>query len=135
VTIENNEPAPAQDTASVLFGMDGVEVTDAERGADGRLTAWARIILPPACPGCQAVSEKVHQYVTTRPRDVRACGQDVDFFLVKRRMACAGEDCATVTFTESCACGARLLDFASAACQGGDHRRVIFPSCFAVWAG
>jgi transposase len=101
VTIENNEPAPAQDTASVLFGMDGVEVTDAEREAGGRLTVWARITLPPACPGCRAVSGKVHQYVTARPRDVRACGQDVDLFLVKRRMACTAEDCATVTFTES----------------------------------
>ena len=101
MTIENNGPAPAQDTASALFGMDGVEVTDAEREADGRLTVWARIILPPACPGCLAVSGKVHQYVTTRPRDVRASGQDVDFFLVKRRMECAEEDCATGTFTES----------------------------------
>ena len=101
MTIKDNGPAPAQDTASALFGMDGVEVTDAEREADGRLTVWARITLPPACPGCLAVSEKVHQYVTTRPRDVRACGQDADFFLVKRRMECAGENCATGTFTES----------------------------------
>jgi hypothetical protein len=46
VTIKDNEPAPAQDTASVLFGMDGVEVTEAEREADGRLTVWGRITLP-----------------------------------------------------------------------------------------
>jgi transposase len=119
VTIESNEPARAQDTASVLFGMDGVEVTEAEREADGRLTVWARIILPPACPGCRTVSGKVHQYVTTRPRDVRACGQDVDFFLVTRRMACAGDDCETKTFTESvpqvparCSITRRLLEHA-----------------------
>jgi hypothetical protein len=29
------QPAPAQDTVSVLFGMEGVEVTEAERGDDG----------------------------------------------------------------------------------------------------
>jgi transposase len=121
VTIENNGPAPAQDTASALFGLDGVEVTEAEREAGGRLTVWARITLPPVCPGCRAVSGKVHQYVTTRPRDVRACGQDVDLFLVKRRMECAGEDCATVTFTESvqqvparCTITRRLLGHAAA---------------------
>ena len=73
----------------MLSGMDGVEVTEAEREADGRLTVWARITLPAMCPGCRTVSEKVHQYVTVTPRDVRACGQDTDFFLVKRRMECA----------------------------------------------
>ena len=89
MTIKDNGPAPAQDTASVLFGMDGVAVTEAERGDDGRLAVWARITLPAACPGCGTVSGKAHQYVTTRPRDVRACGQGVGLFLVKRRMRCA----------------------------------------------
>ena len=105
----------------MLFGMDGVEVTDAEREPDGRLTVWARIALPAVCPGCRSVSEKVHQYVTTRPRDVRACGQDVDFFLVKRRMECAGEGCPRETFTESapqvpprCTITRRLLEHAGA---------------------
>jgi transposase len=119
VTINDCGPAPAQDTASVLFGMDGVEVTEAEREAGGRLTVWARIIFPPVCPGCRIVSERVHQYVTTRSRDVRACGQDVDFFLVKRRMECAEENCATRTFTESvpqvpprCTITRRLLEHA-----------------------
>ena len=121
MTIENYGPAPAQDTASVLFGMDGVEVTEAERGADGRLTVWARITLPAVCPGCGTVSEKVHQYVTVTPRDVRACGQDTDFFLVKRRMECAGKDCPAGTFTESvpqlpprCTITRRLLEHAGA---------------------
>jgi hypothetical protein len=61
VRIEDNEPAPAQDTASALSGMDGVEVTDAEREADGRLTVWAKITLPAVCPGCGTVSGHVHQ--------------------------------------------------------------------------
>jgi transposase len=101
--------------------MDGVEVTEAERGADGRLTVWARITLPAVCPGCKTVSEKVHQYVTVTPRDVRACGQDTDFCLVKRRMKCAEEDCPAETFTESvpqlpprCTITRRLLEHAGA---------------------
>ena len=105
----------------MLFGMDGVEVTEAERGADGRLTVWARITLPATCPGCGTVSEKVHQYVTVTPRDVRACGQDTDFCLVKRRMKCAGKDCPAETFTEPapqlpprCTITRRLLEHAGA---------------------
>ena len=105
--------------------MDGVEVTEAERGADGRLTVWARITLPAMCPGCGIVSEKVHQYVTVTPRDVRACGQDTDFFLVKRRMECAGKDCPAGTFTESvpqlpprCTITRRLLEHAGAEVAG-----------------
>ena len=105
----------------MLFGMDGVEVTEAEREADGRLTVWARITLPGACPECGAVSERVHQYVTARPRDVRACGQGTDFCLVKRRMKCPGRDCPRKTFTEwvpqvppRCAITRRLLEHAGA---------------------
>jgi transposase len=100
VTIEDNEPAPAQDTASVLFGIDGVEVTEAGREADGRLTVWGRIALRAVCPGCGTVSERARQYVTASPRDVRACGQDTDFCLAKRRMRCAEESCPRKTFTE-----------------------------------
>ena len=105
----------------MLFGMAGVAVTDTERGADGRLTVWARITLPAVCPGCGIVSEKVHQYAETRPRDVRACGRDVDFCLVKRRMKCAAGDCPRKTFTESvpqvpprCTITRRLLEQAGA---------------------
>ena len=105
----------------MLFGMDGVEVTEAEREADGRLTVWARITLPAMCPGCRTVSEKVHQYVTVTPRDVRACGQDTDFFLVKRRMECAEKECPAETFTESvpqlplrCTITRRLLEHVGA---------------------
>ena len=80
--------------------MDGVAVTEAERGAGGRLTVRARVTLPAVRPGCGTVSGKVHQYVTARPRDVRACGQNVDLFLVKRRMRCAEATCPRQTFTE-----------------------------------
>ncbi len=113
--------APALDTASELFVMDGVAVTEAERWTGGRLTAWVRITFPAMCPGCGTVSEKVHQYVTVMPRDVRACGQDADFCLVKPRMKCAGKDCPAKTFTESvpqlpprCTITRRLLEHARA---------------------
>ena len=105
----------------MLFGMDGVEVTDTEQGDDGRLMVRARVTLPAVCPGCSTVSVRVHQYVETRPRDVRACGQDVDFRLVKRRMVCAGAHCRRKTFTESvpqvpprCTITRRLLEHAGA---------------------
>ena len=84
----------------MLFGVSGVEVTEAEREADGRLTVWGQIVLPAVCPVCGTVSEHAHQYVTASPRDVRACGQDMDFCLVKRRMRCAEESCPRKTFTE-----------------------------------
>ena len=105
----------------MLFGMDGVTVTEAGCGDDGRLAVWARITLPAVCPGCGTVSERVHQYVTTRPRDVRACGQDVELCLVKRRMRCAEAACPRRTFTEwapqvppRCAITRRLLEHAAA---------------------
>jgi len=39
--IKDIGPAPAQDTASLLLGLEGVTVTDAEEEADGRLAVWA----------------------------------------------------------------------------------------------
>jgi len=78
VTIKYNEPAPAQDTASVLLGMEGVTVTVAE--------------------------ERVHEYVTTRPRDVRYGSRGIDLFPEKRRLACGNGACPRGTFTE-CAAG------------------------------
>jgi transposase len=100
VTIKYNEPAPAQDTASVLLGMEGVTVTAAEEGEGGRLLAWARVSRPAACPRCGTVSESVHDRVVTCPRDVRHGSRKVDLFLEKRRLACGNGDCPQGTFTE-----------------------------------
>ena len=105
----------------MLFGMGGLEATEAERGDDGRLVVGARITLPAACPACGTVSGTVHQYVTARPRDVRACGEETDFFLVKRRLECPDAACPRQTFTESapqvpprCTITRRLLERAAA---------------------
>ena len=129
--------------------MDGVEVTEAEREADGRLTVWARITLPATCPGCRTVSERVHQYVTVTPRDVRACGQDTDFFLVKRRMECAEKGCPAETFTESvpqlplrCTITRRLLEHAGGEvadrgitpAEAGRDAGISWPSAHAAFA-
>ncbi len=117
VQIKSNEPASAHDTATVLFGIGGVRVTEAEREADGRLTVWAEVTVPSACPRCGAFSDRVHEVVVTRPRDVRASGEPVDFFLVKRRLQCPDGGCPQGTFTEwvpqvppRCTITRRLLD-------------------------
>src|SRR5258708_36562277 len=44
-----------QDTASVLFGGEGRQVTDAGAGAEGTLEAWAVTDHPAAAPGPQRV--------------------------------------------------------------------------------
>jgi len=84
----------------VLLGMEGVTVTGAEEDASGRLAVWARISRPAACPRCGAVSERVHEYVTTRPRDVRHGSREIGLFLEKRRLVCGNGDCPRGTFTE-----------------------------------
>jgi hypothetical protein len=43
VTIKITEPARAQDMASVMLGIEGVAVTEVERGPGGRLMIWARV--------------------------------------------------------------------------------------------
>ena len=107
--------------ASALLGIDGVMVTEVEREPGGQLAVWARTCGPAVCPRCGTPAEQVHEYVVTRPRDVRACGQDVDFFLVKRRMECASGSCPRARFTEwvpqvppRCQITRRLLEHAGA---------------------
>jgi transposase len=134
----NSGPALAQDTGTVLLGIEGVRVTGAEREADGRLTVWAEVTAPAACPQCGTPSGRVHEVVVTRPRDVRACGQVIGLFLVKRRLECPDRDCPQGTFTEwvpqvppRCTVTRRLLD------QAGDEiaDRGITPAGAARHAG
>ena len=65
-----------QDTASVLFGVEGLQVTDAQAGPDGTLEVWAVTDYPAAaaCPDCGTVSARRHDTVLARPRDVRRGG-------------------------------------------------------------
>jgi len=63
-----------EDTASVLFGMDGLRITDAEPGPDGAVTVWAVTDHPgaAACPGCGRVSSRVHESFDERLGTSRA---------------------------------------------------------------
>jgi len=115
----------------VLLGMEGVTVTAAEEGEGGRLLVWARVSCPAACPRCGTVSERVHDRVVTRPRDVRYGSRKVDLFLEKRRLACGNGDCPQGTFTEwapqvppRCRITRRLLEH----CGGEVAERGITPA-------
>ena len=77
----------AEDTASALFGVEGLRVADAEREADGTLTVWVVTDHPgaAACPDCGTVSGRVHEYVLTRPRDLRRGLDELSVTWCKRR--------------------------------------------------
>jgi transposase len=91
-----------QDTASVLFGVEGLQVTDAGVGADGTLEVWAVTDHPAAaaCPECGTAAGRVHETVLACPRDVRRAGDRVRAWWVKRRWKCDEPGCARKTFTE-----------------------------------
>lgn len=83
--------------------MEGLRVFDADVDADGTVTVWAVTDHSGAarCPGCGTVSARVHEYVLTRPRDLRRGLDEVTVAWCKRRWKCGNERCARRTFTES----------------------------------
>jgi transposase len=93
----------ADDTASVLFGVEGLRVTDAEREADGSLTVWVVTDDPGAasCPDCGTVSGRVREHLLAWPRDLRQGLDEVTVAWCKRRWVCGSQECPRVTFTES----------------------------------
>ena len=92
-----------QDTASVLFGVDGLQVIDAEAGPDSTTTVWVVTDHAGAarCPDCGTVSCRPHDRVLTRPRDVAHGLDQSGVCWVKRRWKCTQEQCRRKTFTES----------------------------------
>ena len=135
--------------ASALLGIDGVMVTEVEEEGDGRLSVWARVASPAACPACAVVSERVHEWVVTRPRDIRPGSREIDLYLVKRRLECAEADCPRGTFTEwapqvppRCAITRRLLEHAGNEVAGrgitpaesARHNGISWPSAHAAFA-
>jgi transposase len=90
------------DTASALFGIPGLRVTDVEPGPDGVVEVWAVTDCEgaAACPDCGIVSSSVHDVVVTSPADVRRAGDKVALSWVKRRLKCGNADCPRGTFTE-----------------------------------
>jgi transposase len=91
------------DTASVLFGVEGLQVIDAQAGPDGTVTVWVVTDHPgaAACPDCGTVSARPHDRVVTRPRDVRRGLDRMEVCWLKWRWKCTGEHCQRKTFTES----------------------------------
>jgi transposase len=91
-----------EDTASALFGVDGLQVAGVEGAPDGGIEVWAVTDYPAAaaCPDCGTVSDQVHETVVTRPRDVRRAGDRVDLRWVKVRRKCGNQQCLRKTFTE-----------------------------------
>ena len=79
-----------EDTASALFGVEGLQVTGVEPAPGGGIEVWAVTDREAArrCPDCGTVSDRVHETVVTRPRDVRRAGDAVALCWVKRRRTC-----------------------------------------------
>ena len=90
------------DTASALFGVPGLRVTDADPGPSGAVEVWAVTDCEgsAACPDCGTESSRVHEMVLTCPKDTRRAGDPVDLNWVKLRLKCVNTACGRVTFTE-----------------------------------
>ena len=86
----------------MLFGVEGLQVTDVQALPDGTLEVWAVTGDPAAaaCPDCGTVSSRRHDTVLARPRDVRRGGDPVAVWWVKRRWKCDEQGCDRKTFTE-----------------------------------
>ena len=91
-----------EDTASALFGVEGLQVTDVQARPGGGIEVWAVMDFPAAraCPDCGTVSDRVHETVMARPKDVRRAGDAVDLRWVKVRRKCGHPECPRKTFTE-----------------------------------
>ena len=91
-----------EDTASALFGIEGLQVTDVQPGPGGGIEVWAVTDFEAAraCPDCGTLSDRVHETKVTRPRDVRRAGDPVGLWWVKVRRKCGNGECERKTFTE-----------------------------------
>ncbi len=89
--------------ASALFGVDGLQVIEADAEPDGSVTVWVVTDRPGAavCPECGTRSVRVHEQVLARPRDVRRGLDEVRVAWLKRRWKCGNDGCARKTFTQS----------------------------------
>lgn len=128
------------DTASALFGVAGLRVTDAAARPDGVVEVWAVTDWAGAacCPDCGAESSRVHETVACRPRDVRRAGDQVELNWVKCRLKCENGDCRRKTFTERIPVvpsGARVLPRVKEQCAEDVAGRGVSESEAARYAG
>lgn len=128
------------DTASALFGVEGLRVTDVDSGPGGVVEVWAVTDREgtAACPGCGAQSSRVHDLVVTRPADVRRAGDPVALNWVKRRLKCMNAACPRKTFTERCPAvppGCRVMPRLREQCAAEVADRGVTPAEAARHAG
>lgn len=128
------------DTASALFGVAGLRVTDADPGPGGAVEVWAVTGCgdAAACPECGTVSSRVHDRVVTCPKDVRRAGDPVVLNWVKRRLRCVNPGCPRKTFTERVPAvppGCRVLPRLREQCAAEVADRGITPAEAARHAG
>jgi transposase len=84
----------------LLPHLANVEIEGVSRaGGPVRILARTRS-LPAACPGCGAVSRRVHSHYERRLLDTAIGGCEVVICLAVRRFLCLSPDCAKVTFAE-----------------------------------
>ena len=90
------------DSTSVLFGLeDEFVVTSLERLSSSGL----RVVIEhrereAACPGCGTLTARVKDRPLVRVRDLDACGQVIQLWWRKRRLACLEPLCAAGSFTQ-----------------------------------
>src|SRR5215469_14871455 len=91
------------DTATLLLGLDGVVVTQAEAGEDENLIFTLVTACEDArrCPSCDVRSSRSLGLVTTRPRDVPLAQRRTLLRWTKRRWTCTNTACTRRSFTES----------------------------------
>lgn len=128
------------DTASALFGVAGLRVTDADPRPDGAVEVWAVTDWAGAacCPGCGTESSRVHETVVAHPRDVRRAGDPVELNWVKYRLKCENRSCRRKTFTERVPVlppRARVLPRVKEQCAGEIAERGVTESEAARYAG
>jgi transposase len=92
------------DSTTVLFGLeDEFVVASVERLSRDDL----RVVIEHrdaegACPACGVVTSRVRDRPLVRVKDLRACGQVVELWWRKRRLACREPACSRGSFTQQC---------------------------------
>ena len=90
------------DSTSVLFGLeDEFVVTSLERlsSSDLRVVIEHREREAP-CPACGVLTSRVKERPLVRVKDLDACGQVIELWWRKRRLACPEPLCARRSFTQ-----------------------------------
>jgi len=91
--------------ATLLLGLDGLAVAAVEQSADGGRRVWlaTQDETAAACPACGVFSQRVKEYVCSRPRDLPQGRARLDLRWGKRRWYCCEPACPRGSFTEAVA--------------------------------